>query len=107
MMISKRKPFAAATLNEGQLNEVKTPMQRQNITPTVKINSKNALGHISRRKNLSPLEKAKQNPKSLRYAVNATCYECSGFDRSEVKNCEMTDCPLYRKRPWQKKQGST
>jgi len=28
-------------------------------------------------------------------AVRAYCIECSGFDRVEVKGCEMVDCPLW------------
>jgi hypothetical protein len=50
--------------------------------------------------NLSPLEKAKQNPKSLRLAINAKCYDCTCFQKREVKLCEMNDCPLWAVRPW-------
>jgi len=60
------------------------------------------LGLITRRKRLDPIEKSQQNPTSLRFAINARCFDCSGFERKEVTNCEMTNCPLYRHRPWQK-----
>ena len=58
-------------------------------------------------KRLNPLEKAKQNPRSLRLAVNAMCYECEGggFDdgwRGRIKYCIIPDCPLHGKRPYQK-----
>jgi hypothetical protein len=52
-------------------------------------------------KKLDPIEKAKQNPRSLRFAINAKCFDCSGFEKPEVTNCEMSDCFLHRHRPWQ------
>jgi hypothetical protein len=62
-----------------------------------------SLGLIEIPKKLDPIEKAKKNPKSLRFAINAKCFDCSGFERPEVKSCEFDDCPLHRHRPWQKK----
>lgn len=52
---------------------------------------------------LDPIEKAKANPKSLRAAINGYCYECSGKQRTEVRECTCNNCPLYLVRPWQKK----
>jgi len=49
---------------------------------------------------LDPIEKAKHNPKSRRAAINSRCYNCSGFFRPDVTNCEMKDCPLFKHRPW-------
>ncbi len=60
------------------------------------------LGLIERPKQLNPIEKAKKNPNSLRFAVNAKCFDCSGFERPGVRDCEFADCPLHRLRPWQK-----
>ena len=60
------------------------------------------LGLVEKPKKLDPIEKSKQNPTSLRFAINARCFDCSGFERPEVTNCEMTDCELYHLRPWQK-----
>ena len=55
-------------------------------------------------KTLDPLEKAKANPKSLRYAINAKCYDCCCYDKVEVKLCTAKDCPLYGLRPYQSKK---
>ena len=57
-------------------------------------------------KRLSPVEKALADPRSLRKAVTAFCYECMGGDdepgaRKEVTNCSAKGCPLYQVRPWQ------
>lgn len=54
-----------------------------------------------------PIQKAKENPESLRLAINAKCWECigAGHDpnpRAEIKNCLCVDCPLYPLRPYQK-----
>lgn len=51
---------------------------------------------------MDPLEKAKRNPKSLRAAINAKCYDCTCFQRAEVTKCPMKDCPLWHLRPWQR-----
>jgi len=64
------------------------------------------MGLIEKPKRLDPIEKAEKNPKSLRFAINARCFDCSGFEKSEVTNCEMTDCPLHRHRPWKKKASA-
>ena len=50
---------------------------------------------------LSPSEKAAKNPKSLRLAINAKCWDCVCFQKREVTLCEMTDCSLWPLRPWQ------
>lgn len=51
---------------------------------------------------LSPIEKAKNNPKSLRAAINAKCWDCCVFNKKEVGLCVCKDCPLWNLRPWQK-----
>jgi hypothetical protein len=51
---------------------------------------------------LNPVEKAKKNPKSLRMAINAKCWECSCEQRLEITNCTCVSCPLYPVRPYQK-----
>lgn len=55
---------------------------------------------------ISPIQKALRSPKSLRAAINAKCYECSGFYRPEVTACEAYNCPLWNLRPWQRKGES-
>ena len=62
------------------------------------------LGLIERPKPLDPIKKAKQNPKSLRSAINAKCFDCCCFQKPEVKYCTAVNCPLYNLRPWQPKE---
>jgi len=52
---------------------------------------------------LDPIEKAKQNPRSLRFAINAMCYDCCCFHKPEVRFCTAVNCPLHNLRPWQGK----
>ena len=62
-------------------------------------------GEIKRPVPLSPIEKSKRNPKSLRYAITAMCFDCSGYSRPKVKKCEVATCPLHSFRPWQNKKA--
>lgn len=69
----------------------------------IRKNELKSLGKLGR---LSPFEKVKASPKSLRKAVTAFCYECMGGDgeqgaRGHVRNCTAKQCPLYHVRPWQ------
>ena len=66
-------------------------------------NRKLAAGEIEKAEVLDPIEKAKQNPKSLRAAINAHCFQCSCYQRIEVTLCTAKDCPLHNLRPWQRK----
>ena len=52
---------------------------------------------------LNPIEKAKQNPSSMRLAVNAKCWDCSCEQIKEVRLCTVAECPLFPVRPYQKK----
>ena len=51
---------------------------------------------------LNPIDKSATNPKSLRLAINAKCWDCSNYQREEVSNCTAVSCPLHKVRPWQK-----
>lgn len=56
---------------------------------------------------LSPIDRAKADPLSLRKAITAFCYRCMGGDgepgvRESVRNCTAPNCPLYKVRPWQR-----
>ena len=58
----------------------------------------------------TPVEKLKLNPRSLRLAVNAMCWECQGRDEDpgvigRIRNCYITDCPLFNVRPHQIKSA--
>lgn len=54
---------------------------------------------------MNPLEKARINPKSIRAAINAKCWDCnydeydSGNWRDQVTACPSSDCPLFPHRP--------
>lgn len=59
---------------------------------------------------LDPIEKARRNPKSLRLAVNAKCWDCigAGHDpnpRGAIRECTILDCSLYPVRPYQRGDG--
>ena len=54
----------------------------------------------------NPIEKAQENPTSLRAAINGKCYDCIGQDgdpdwRGSIRECVCTDCTLYPVRPYQ------
>lgn len=52
---------------------------------------------------LNPIQRLAKNPKSLRCAINAMCYQCMGGYRQEIKGCTAHDCALYNVRPYQTK----
>lgn len=42
---------------------------------------------------------AKAEKGSLRAAITLNCIECSGFNRAEARQCEITSCALYPHHP--------
>jgi len=57
-------------------------------------------------KYLDPIEKSKLDPRSLRKASAAKCWDCigRGYDpnpRREIACCPSVDCPLHHQRPYQ------
>lgn len=58
---------------------------------------------------LDPIEKAKENPTSLRAAINGKCWDCVGarFDpnpRKRIRECTCGDtCTLHPVRPYQRR----
>lgn len=56
---------------------------------------------------LSPIEKARANPKSLRLAINGKCFDCQGGDgdpgvRDRIRACSIASCCLHSVRPYQR-----
>jgi len=57
---------------------------------------------------IDPIEKARKNPKSLRLAITAKCWDCVGAGsdpnpRRAIKYCPCGEkCPLWHCRPYQK-----
>lgn len=77
-----------------------TPLQKAHRV----MAEKRAAGEVVRK---DPIEKARENPKSLRLAINAKCYDCIGAGadpspRKEIGQCPCQDCPLWPVRPFQK-----
>jgi hypothetical protein len=60
---------------------------------------------------LSPREKAERNPKSLRFAANAKCFDCVGGDNADggfrrcIRECPSVMCPLHNLRPYQRNES--
>ncbi len=86
------KTFNANALDEARIKGQKAMQERI------------ALG-LPARKN--PIERAKEDPASLRKAITAKCYECVGMDgdpsfRETIRTCTGFSCPLYPVRPYQK-----
>jgi hypothetical protein len=52
-------------------------------------------------KQKTPIEKAKADPKSLRKAIDAKCWDCSMRQWAEVTHCQVFSCPLHSLRPRQ------
>lgn len=36
-----------------------------------------------------------RNPNSPLEAIRSRCYDCAGFEWREVRECAVTECPLY------------
>lgn len=49
---------------------------------------------------LTPHERALENPTSLRYAINAKCWECNGGENwiNRTQFCNIINCPLWHVR---------
>ncbi|UZR27466.1 hypothetical protein [Methylococcus mesophilus] len=79
-----------------------------NLSPLEKAQAamaeKRAAGEIER---LSPIEKARRNPASLRLAINGKCWDCVGCGvdpnpRKAIGQCCISDCTLWPVRPYQR-----
>lgn len=60
---------------------------------------------------MTPVEKAKLNPKSLRLGINAKCYQCQGENADSsvqwrIGNCEISDCGIWPIRPYLSMEGN-
>ena len=64
-----------------------------------------AAGEIEKPKQKNPMEKAEEDPTSMRKAINAKCYDCiydpaaGGSWRDQVRACASKSCPLYSVKP--------
>lgn len=64
---------------------------------------------------LNPIQRAHENPGSLRMAINAMCYHCQGGLENTppdpgwkwaIGNCTVDLCPLHPHRAYQNKEGT-
>lgn len=83
------------------MSEELTPLQRAHAT----MRARREAGETIVR--LSPIEKARAKPTSLRFAVNAKCWDCQCGDadpnpRERIRSCPVTRCPLHPVRPYQR-----
>ena len=46
------------------------------------------------------LQRAYSGESSPRQAIKAMCLECTHYDRSEIANCTVHRCPLWKYRPF-------
>ena len=62
-------------------------------------------GEIERKPQRTPIERAKDDPKSKAKAIIAKCYDCAydpkdkGNWKDQVRACDCTNCPLWNVRP--------
>jgi hypothetical protein len=79
-----------------------TPLEKARVTAA----ALRELGIAPER--LDPIAKAEANPKSLRAAVNAKCWDCIGAGadpnpRRLIRECSAgKTCPLWNMRPYQR-----
>ena len=78
---------------------------KKNNDPLHVYRERIANGEIARPERLDPIENAKLNPRSLKLAIRAKCWECSACSVVDVKECSVTSCPLYDHRPWKTKNN--
>ncbi len=60
-------------------------------------------GEIKPPEKLDPIERAIQNPNSRKLAVWAKCWDCSCFQKTEIRLCPIVKCSLYNFRPYKPK----
>jgi hypothetical protein len=58
-----------------------------------------------------PLERARVKPKTLRLAIAAKCFSCTGLGqdsgwRATIRDCSVHSCPLHQHRPYQRRSES-
>lgn len=71
-----------------------------------------ASGEIEKSIPKNPKEKWLDNKTSLRFSINAMCFECMGGCKgdsavNEIRHCSSYECPLYEVRPYQSKSEKT
>tara|TARA_R110000764_G_scaffold180853_1_gene266915 strand:- start:201 stop:494 length:294 start_codon:yes stop_codon:yes gene_type:complete len=49
---------------------------------------------------LSQYVKSLMGELTLKPAVRMKCLDCSHFDKEEIKNCNVKNCPLWQVRPY-------
>jgi len=58
----------------------------------------------------TPIQRSEDNPTSLRFAIDAACYDCCydpadvGTWKAQVTACQIFKCPLHKVRPCSNKE---
>ncbi len=98
----------------GVMAQIKTIGVSRIVTPQPNTNRRykrrengGFLDMSEKKKWPNPIDVAKNDPKSLRKAINANCYECSGSDRTEVSKCTVKNCSFYEVRPWAERERAS
>lgn len=57
---------------------------------------------------MSPIEKARANPRSKAMAIRAFCFQCVGEEQavSTIRECASVNCPLHGHRPYRSKDDA-
>lgn len=83
-----------------------TPLQKVRISALENARAEKQLrresGEVDKRRN--PLEVHLDDPKSMRKAINANCYDCCGQENHQkrIKYCNIFDCTFWMLRPYSK-----
>jgi hypothetical protein len=92
-------------LDDGVLDALSDALERDRaqgrlVAARLAMRAKREAGEVVR--HFNPDERLEQNPRSLRRAVNAMCWQCMGRAsswRADVRGCTATGCALYGFRP--------
>jgi len=113
-----RPARASASTREERIGSPTQEDRQRRDQDRVALSNARAAAAEARRKRLEagekacrdPIEKARENPSSLRLAINGKCWDCQGGDadpapRWRIGNCTIPDCPLYPVRPYRHLEG--
>ena len=79
-------------------------MNKNAINALKEYREKLASGELVRTKPSTPKQRHKKDPLSLRKSIDAFCYQCICEVITEITLCTAKNCPLYKVRPYQKKE---
>ncbi len=104
-----KKPFTWQWTAERILFMQNLPSPYQNLNPEARVKAEK---RIARRRADMPQAYRRTydralSGKSLRAAVKASCLECMGWQREDVRACTAYPCPLWPYRDYQESADKT